>query len=469
MVFFQGTLQEGIAAALHQDRSVVCFVTDGETESQQWENDFFEEEGVKTLLQTRAVSLRLEAGSQEEQFLAQLYPLPKKPTVVIIRNGQLKEYIAAGATKDDFVRRITASLATTTRPANESITTSAGSAQPQAEATPVPQPGQRNHSEGPSVGGSGPTIPPPSTGSLADGRAEEITQQEKNDGEANSKPTEDTTSKKSEEQQRHVEALKKKQREAREERERVLKAIEDDKVARKVEQAEQAAARRSSLVPETSSQTSSAPTTQKAKASDTCALQVRLFDGSTIRNRFPSSETLKDVRKWITETREDVDDGFTFKVLLTPLPSKTIAADDEDKTLLALKLTPSATLILHRVRSTFTVSSPFTPATTSAAGEPQGNVFQRLISLILAAVTGPFSTLFTFFSSLFSTSGPPPPASEPTSASQASGSQSRPTSDAARRRGGRVAGVDQTERRRDDQQFYNGNSTNFEPRSDNGE
>jgi hypothetical protein len=37
------------------------------------------------LLQAQTVSLKLEAGSQEEGFLAQLYPIPKKPTVVIIK------------------------------------------------------------------------------------------------------------------------------------------------------------------------------------------------------------------------------------------------------------------------------------------------------------------------------------------------------------------------------------------------
>jgi hypothetical protein len=37
------------------------------------------------MLESNAVSLRLEAGSQEEGFLTQLYPVPRKPTVVIIR------------------------------------------------------------------------------------------------------------------------------------------------------------------------------------------------------------------------------------------------------------------------------------------------------------------------------------------------------------------------------------------------
>lgn len=69
MVFFQGSLQEGIAAALQQAKSVVCFVTgehlspgiqrfgvrradhsaDGEAESRLWEDDFLAEEEVSVL------------------------------------------------------------------------------------------------------------------------------------------------------------------------------------------------------------------------------------------------------------------------------------------------------------------------------------------------------------------------------------------------------------------------------------
>jgi hypothetical protein len=67
MTFFQGSLQEGIATALQQSKSVVCFVTgkighvpgnpgmpyadpraDGEAESKQWEDDFFGDEEVSS-------------------------------------------------------------------------------------------------------------------------------------------------------------------------------------------------------------------------------------------------------------------------------------------------------------------------------------------------------------------------------------------------------------------------------------
>jgi hypothetical protein len=266
--------------------------------------------------------------------------------------------------------------------------------------------------------------------------------------------------KKPDEQSKHAAALRKKQREAREERERILKAIEDDKVARKAQRAEAAAARRASVASEKAESAPFAPASPiiptTGKLSEHCALQVRLFDGSTIRNRFSSSETLKDVRKWVDDTREDGKQAYIFKVLLTPLPSKTIDVTEEDKTLQALDLAPSSTLILLRVPKFKTAYS--SSARRPVAGEPQGGgVFQRIIAYLLAIITGFFSTISAFFSTLISTSGPP---AAPDSASSRT-SQSQVAADAAaRRRNGRLGEVDhsETEGQRNDQQFYNGNS-----------
>ncbi|KAK4042181.1 hypothetical protein C8A01DRAFT_44829 [Parachaetomium inaequale] len=475
MAFFQGTLQEGIAAALQQAKSVVCFVTDGEAESQLWEDDFFAEEEIRSLLPTHAVSLRLVAGSQEEGFLSQLYPIPKRPTVVIIRNGELKEYIAAGVIRDEFVRRLKTSL-TAERPApSQPLPSQPAPPQPQIMAAPAPSATQPSHAEESSASSSGQSTPPSPTGSrmqslLAERAASLIQQQKKKDQEeaarqhAEKAKAEALASKKTAEQSKHAAALKKQQQEAREERERILKAIEDDKVARKAQQAEAAAARRLSVASEKpdAAQLVVPPPAAAGKFSEHCAIQVRLFDGSTIRHRFSSSETLKDVRKWVNETRGDGKAAYTFKVLLTPLPSKTIDVAEEDKTLQALELAPSSTLILLRVPK---FAATYSASARPVAGEAQGSAFQRFVAYVLAIITGFFSTVSAFFSTLFSTAGPPA-ASEP-STSQTS--QSQPAADAARRRGGRIAGMDHMDGRRNDQQFYNGNSTNFEPRSDDGE
>ncbi|KAJ4298591.1 hypothetical protein N0V88_003621 [Collariella sp. IMI 366227] len=151
-------------------------------------------------------------------------------------------------------------------------------------------------------------------------------------------------------QSKHAEALKKKRREAREERERILKAIEDDKSARKAEKAAAEAARKAAAESEKPDSpplalASHLPPSSR-RLSEHCSLQVRLFDGSTIRSRFLSTETIKDVRQWVDKNRSNDKNAYTFKVLLTPLPSKTIDGTEEDKTLQEMELVPSSTLIL---------------------------------------------------------------------------------------------------------------------------
>ncbi|KAL2161311.1 hypothetical protein VTH06DRAFT_8531 [Thermothelomyces fergusii] len=153
MSFFQGTLQEGIAAALQQAKAVVCFVTDGETESRQWEDEFFTDGEILPLLQATSVSLRLVAGSQEEGFLTQLYPVPKKPTVVVIKDGELKEYIAAGVSKAEFARRLKAILSPAQPPSSQPAPAHAAPAQPQTVATTVSPAGQTDRVEDSSSAG----------------------------------------------------------------------------------------------------------------------------------------------------------------------------------------------------------------------------------------------------------------------------------------------------------------------------
>ncbi|KAK3906592.1 UBX domain-containing protein 4 [Staphylotrichum tortipilum] len=473
MAFFQGTLQEGIATALQQSKSVVCFVTDSGAESQQWEVEFFPEEEIRALLQSQAVSLRLEAGSVEEGFLAQLYPIPKKPTVVIIRNAELKEYIAAGVSKAEFMRRIKASL-TAPQPPPAQATTPASSEIPQPEPAPAPTTSTSlpSQADGSSTSSSGQATPPSPSGSRVQEAITEkdvrLAEKKKADEETARRLAEKGKgradagdAKKTDAQSRHAEALKKKQREAREERQRILKAIEVDKAARKAQKAEAESERRASVASEHAESARQAlagslrrPST--SKHSEHCAIQVRLLDGSTIRNRFASDQTLKAVRDWIDETQEGKE-PYTFKVLLTPLPSKKIDATEEGKSLHVLELVPSSTLILVRVPR-------FTAAFTSAApagGAVKSNIFQKLIGYILAIITGFLGAISSFFSSILPTNHSPAD-SEPSSGRT---SQSQAVADATRRRG-RIAGMDPTSEHRNEQQFYNGNSTNFEPRTD---
>jgi hypothetical protein len=92
----------------------------------------------------------------------------------------------------------------------------------------------------------------------------------------------------------YADTQRKVQQDAKEERERVRKLIEDDKIARRVRETERKA-KASGAATEEPTPPNKESTSSK---SQNCALQVRLFDGSTIRSRFPSSSTLnKEVRQ----------------------------------------------------------------------------------------------------------------------------------------------------------------------------
>jgi hypothetical protein len=147
-------------------------------------------------------------------------------------------------------------------------------------------------------------------------------------------------------------AQKKRQQEARDERTRILKRVEDDKAERKAKEAlrkEQA-----KVAAELPSQAEAANAGQSSnihRSAAQCAVQVRLFDGSTIRSRFPSHNSLiKDVRKWIDGQRADGDIPYNFKQVLTPMPNRTISMSEEEQSLQTLGFVPSTTLILVPIK-----------------------------------------------------------------------------------------------------------------------
>ena len=145
---------------------------------------------------------------------------------------------------------------------------------------------------------------------------------------------------------------RKRQQDAKSERERILRQIEHDKAERKEKEEQRKALARaevqekddSTLADEQLRNEINRPRPTRSKE---CALQVRMFDGSTIRLKFPSEATLRtDVRPWIDKERLDGDIPYTFKQILTPLPNRTLSISDEEESLQSLGLTPSATLVM---------------------------------------------------------------------------------------------------------------------------
>ncbi|PQE06169.1 UBX domain-containing protein [Rutstroemia sp. NJR-2017a BBW] len=319
-MFYNGDLNSGINQALSESKVVACFVTsnvhlllkcilplvnqrsniDGNEESQLWEDDFLKDPELKRHMQEKAITLRLEAGSQEANYLAAIFPVPKVPTLAhvglkywlvgvphwrdVSNNGELKEYIASGVTKDDFTLRLGRALGLGSAADNSR-------ARGSAEVTDPSVPG-RTIERGTSHSSDVPTSRRPLTEPLGTPTSDPVD---------NKVATEQTSPQESAQgpprpsgSTSYADTQRKIQQDAKDERERVRKLIDDDKVARRVRETERKA-KASGAATEKPTTPNNASTSSK---SENCALQIRLFDGSTIRSRFPSSSTLnKEVRQ----------------------------------------------------------------------------------------------------------------------------------------------------------------------------
>jgi len=182
----------------------------------------------------------------------------------------------------------------------------------------------------------------------------------------------------------------------------------------------------------------SAVSPSKSTTSATCAVQVRLFDGATIRARFGSENTLREhVRKWVDTQRGNADEPYMFKLIQAPLPNRTISISEEEESLKLLGLCPSATLVLV----------PIKDYTSAYEGGATGLVWKSL-STGYAALSAGSGIVTGLLGSFFGSRGAARP-DEPVTMPSRNGRSDR----------------DENESQKD-HQLYNGNNLNFEPRRD---
>lgn len=385
------------------------------------------------------MALRLTAGSDEAGYLAQIFPLPRTPTVVIIQNGELKEYITPGTTKEDFFRRIQNAFSATSSSAPVSASTS----------TPQPEPAPAaSSSQGVSPSGESSTsenvrrILTERAAKLktqkeeAERKAKEQAKEERNKAKAKGKADAEAGAKTDNAvAHKAAEAVKKKRQEQQEERRRILKRIEDDKAERRLRaQAREQMRTEDVKGGDVASSLVNAPESKlpsTTKASGMTSLQVRMFDGSTLRSRFKTTSPLKTIRSWVDENRTDGSQPYTFKQVLTPSPNKTIDETEENKSVGELGLSPSSTLVLIPVKNF-----------TSAYDASSQNIVSRFFAFILG--------IFSWFFGLFSSGDARAPAGAGEDSAGSSQDQSRIQSFG-----------NQNDRQRD-QQLYNGNSVSLQ-------
>ncbi|KAF9919320.1 hypothetical protein BX616_008338 [Lobosporangium transversale] len=243
--------------------------------------------------------------------------------------------------------------------------------------------------------------------------------------------------------------MEKDKREEAEYKRRVKQALEEDKARRKAEKEKAQAAvvttaalgsstEQEVLTPadihaQNSSLTQARNDAAPALAYDTSRLNIRLFDGSSVRHTFKATDTLEQVREWINQNQEEDEDTYNIVQLIPP---RTFT--DESRMLRDLELCPSATLVLRKT----------TKSSSAYRGTGDGGIPTVLgygwsaLSLVGKVASSAYSTV-SYYNPLAS------------SGNEGSNSAGRP-SDMTR------DSRSDSYKKKDREVSYNGNSTNLE-------
>ncbi|KNG85864.1 UBX domain protein [Aspergillus nomiae NRRL 13137] len=452
-MFFSGTLQEGIALAVSQAKAVICFVRDNDQTSNAWEEDYFADKDFAQLLESRSVLLRLTKDSQEATFLTSFCPVTKFPAVVVIKNGMLREYIVPDITKDDFHSRLKAALEDskpadelnpnspaqgaqghTTSPSASSHTAPATAPQPEPSPAPVP------------------AVPAPAPASAEPQGSEsqrQQGQQEYNSLRAGGRTYRVETPGQTQKSQPKKQETPKSQ------------GIGKPKDSTKKQKEPETKATNNSASVKITNTPAEERKPQTPTPPKQYRLQVRLFDGSSIRSSFSPSQTIRgDVRPWIDSQPGDEKRPYNLKHILTPLPNRTLTIAEEEQTLAELGLGSTANLVMVPIN---TYTEAYSATGSSLPARAVSSAYE-LVSSAVGTATGLVGSFFGYGQ----------PASTPSATPQASTSSPSPSGDSASRprppasRGPIIRTLRDQRNEQNDSQFYNGNQLNFEPRQDPG-
>ncbi|GKZ71652.1 hypothetical protein AnigIFM50267_007694 [Aspergillus niger] len=459
-MFYSGSLQEGIAAAVAESKAVVCFVRDDEQASTEWEESYFTfDEELAQLLQSRAVLLRFTKGSQEAGFLASFCPIVKFPTVVVIKNGMMCDYFVPDISKEDFRDRLLAKLDESRAPVQQDVG-SAGAAGSETVSEPV-------------ISDAPATVSPPAPAPVSSAPVPApapVAEPAPTPAPAQPAPQPSTTEP---EQPRDATIREGKRRvdDARVEQHRPspTKKLQQQKQEPAPKPTPRPATQQSKPKPKpTPKEKPSAPAAPKEPTSEPAErrqpsppkqyrLQVRLFDGSSVRSSFTPTQTIRnDVRPWLDSQMEERS-PYNLKHILTPLPNRTLTIADEEQTLAELGLGSSANLVMVPIQS-------YTEAYSGAGASLPVRAVSSAYGLVSSAVGTATGLVGSFF-------GYGTTQSSGNEAAPAPGTASSGSNDAGRRRvnasrGPIIRTLRDAQNEGDDRQFYNGNQLNFQPRND---
>lgn len=407
------TLQAAISRALQDRKALLCFVTNEGAESVAWESALLHQD-IRAPLQQDLVALRLTAGSEQAGYLNAFCPIHHVPAVIVIHNAQvtanlqhddkttlssLQQWLDAryvqtdnhpaaedatedGTSKDyidlpdtqpgrmrlpnnayDEFKKVTRQHIEAQMKGKrllyeqlllleslniESVTAETKRIKAQVATITNPQlsletidkllntPASKLRSR--SAGSTGPDI----SLSSNSGPSRSIRPAQARASTESTSRTQTSQADTYRDEQRHLEEQR------RAERERIKNQIAEDRRTRREAEAALAREQQQSKLTELRKNNS---TTSDPKATD-IRIQVRKFDGSTVRTSFACDATIAgDVRDWIDRTSESVV-PYDLKLILSPAPNRTIEAAEEGEALGDIDgIKNSATLVMVPVKT----------------------------------------------------------------------------------------------------------------------
>ncbi|KAL4228792.1 UBX domain-containing protein 4 [Mactra antiquata] len=466
MQWFQGKIPDAIQLSKQRGSLFIVYIY-GQDELSGQMNSTWDDDAVSKCIQdSGAVVIRIENTSDECRFFSQIYPVVCVPSTFCIGDGGIPLEVIGGHVKpEDFVNKLkqveqthsSKKQSVVTTPSNNEQTSSTEQATTSASA-----------SGGASGGASGDqesqvpldekvqrakellekTKEEKAKKEFEKNREEEIKRRKlgqdlvslkKNQQEAQMKELKEQMRKDKEEERKAKEKIRQQIARDREERQKKFekekqdreKAADEKKREKLLQQQQQAAA-------------------DEAKKSETARIQVRLPDGSSISQTFPSSDTLQSLHNFITEKT-----GQSM-TLSTTFPKRKFTEEDMSSTFIDLQLAPSAVVIALPGGSARGQAS-------SSSAVQSGGIFSLLLS--------PFMFLWNFLYSLLfgsnnsggdNSSTQESTSSQPDTTTQYTRRTDRPSTAYQRRGGG--GGTSRVRRIHDlsddeDMSTYNGNST----------
>ncbi|EXJ55150.1 hypothetical protein A1O7_08075 [Cladophialophora yegresii CBS 114405] len=262
--------------------------------------------------------------------------------------------------------------------------------------------------------------------------------------------------------QEYIRMQREREQAAQAERERIKAQIKTDREERRrVDELRKQGYRSSET--DTDSTSTYARGGARSHATADVRVQVRTFDGSTLRTSLPASSRITDkLRPWIDEATS-TNVPYNLKLILTPLPNRTIEAGEEDTSLSDLGIVGSCTLVMVPVKGyveSYSTGAGGLMGQNGLLGGVGGMVSggYNIVSGTAGWALGGVKSLLGYGGQQVGTTGASSSSTSTPSAEQGAGGPKNVRI--------RTLADQRAEEAKKNQQFYNGNQLNFEPKKD---